>query len=891
MPPIFLTPAAISYLTQFILTMAITLFLFNRLRIQRTRSLLLLTGFFAAMTVFAGLLIFNATLLPFHRLLTAYAENTVLALALVTLIWFAYHFPERYPQHKWEMRILLALSMAFLFWQAAFMIYRYISLLGSGNVFNRFPLDAYSLPVVILFAPLAFLRQTLLADSRLVPWWYKLWKPEGKGAQGARNFALVFCIPVVLGIISILLSFGLPFTVVHAAISIGVLVTLWLFANNYVNFIPGSVNVATRLSILMLTLFLALLGTLGWLLAPSYVATFKPSLKDRQTLRFTPNDIGGYNVSEADFHFESVLDGKVSAQTLDENGNHRVEFTFPFYGETYTEVYITHSGIISLGQTFRPLNLEAATARIPTLFPLRISLDPNPTEEDSGLYIHRHPDQLIITWSRLLSRAQPEMRYTFQAVLYADGIFEFTYNGLPQPLLFSPDASPPANPWLRGVVRGRNEPLHELPAGMEESDLIALSHAGASPLLENYLLAFRRYLHNFMLPVAWVVIGGSLFILISLPLLLRSSIAQPLEALTEGVRRMEAGELDVSIPVQNEDEIGYLTGAFNTMSNALDDLVSNLETRVADRTADLSNANAELRILSVAVEQSPSVIVITNPQAEIEYVNEAFVRSTGYTFEEVKGRNQRFLQSGQTPSETYNEIWNALTTGKIWRGELSNRRKNGEEYWEFTVIAPIQNASGQVTHYVAIKEDVTARKAAEAKLEELAVTDPLTNLLNRRGFFLQAEKIYARNQHTPYDLAALMMDIDHFKDVNDRYGHQAGDFVLQEIAARIRDNLRPIDLLARYGGEEFVALLSRTSLDALFHITQRLNVAVREHPITYNGMNISATISIGAAALTAESGSLDELLSQADQSVYQAKAAGRDCTVIFGQNQQGNEIQ
>jgi hypothetical protein len=371
MPPIFLTPAAISYLTQFILTLAITLFLFNRLRTQRTRSLLLLTGFFAAMTVFAGLLIFNATLLPFHRLLTAYTENTVLALALVTLIWFAYHFPERYPQRKWEMRILLALSMVFLFWQAAFMIYRYISLLGSGNVFNRFPLDAYSLPVVILFAPLAFLRQTLLADSRVVPWWRKLWKPEGKGAQGARNFALVFCIPVVLGIISILLSFGLPFTVVHAAISIGVLVTLWLFANNYVNFIPGSVNVATRLSILMLTLFLALLGTLGWLLSPSYVATFKPSLKDHQTLRFTPNDIGGYNVSEADFHFESVLDGKVSAQTLDENGNHRVEFTFPFYGETYTEVYITHSGIISLGQTFRPLNLEAATARIPTLFPLR----------------------------------------------------------------------------------------------------------------------------------------------------------------------------------------------------------------------------------------------------------------------------------------------------------------------------------------------------------------------------------------------------------------------------------------------------------------------------------------------------------------------------------------
>jgi two-component system cell cycle response regulator len=140
-------------------------------------------------------------------------------------------------------------------------------------------------------------------------------------------------------------------------------------------------------------------------------------------------------------------------------------------------------------------------------------------------------------------------------------------------------------------------------------------------------------------------------------------------------------------------------------------------------------------------------------------------------------------------------------------------------------------------------------------------------------------------------LAALMMDIDHFKDVNDRYGHQAGDIVLQEIAARIRNNLRPTDLLARYGGEEFVALLPRTSADTLIQITQRINVAVGETPITYNGINISVTISIGASILTAESSSLDELLSQADQSVYQAKDAGRNCTVIFGQNHRSGEIQ
>jgi len=869
MPALYLTPASISYLTQFILSLAITLFLLHRLQSQRARSLFLLIAFFAPMTVLTGLLVMNAAFLPFYRLLTAYAENTVLALALVALIGFAYHFPEPYPQHKLEMRTLLSLSLAFLVWEVGFMIYRYDSLLRDGNVFNRFPFAAYSQPVVMLFVPLAFFRQTLAADPRPVAWWSKLWQPEGKGAQGARNFALVFVIPFVLGFTGVFISFGLPFTVFNAIVSIGILLMLWTFSNIYVNFIPGSVNVASRLSILTLTLFLALLGTLGWLIAPSYAATFQPALRDHQTLRFTPNATGGYNVSEVDFRFEHALGEKVDVQTLDENGNHRVEFTFPFYEEIYTEVYAHHSGILSLGQTFRPLNLEAAVARVPNIFPLRMKLTPNSAEADSGLFIRRESDRLIITWNRLLS-SQPGVRYTFQVILYADGIFDFTYNGLPQPILFSLDASAPANPWLSGVVAGRGEPLHKLPAGAEVgADLVSLSRVGASPLLENHLLAFRRYLHVFMLPVAWVVIGGSLLIFIIVPLLLRSSIAQPLEALTAGVRRMGAGETNITIPVQSEDEIGFLTHSFNTLTSELDDLLQTLETRVADRTADL-------RKLSIAVEQSPSVIIITNPQAEIEYVNPAFTRSTGYTFEEVKGKNPRFLQSGQTPVETFAQMWTTLLAGRTWRGEVVNRRKNGEVYWEQTVIAPMLDDERQISHYIAVKEDVTARRMVEMELEHLVITDPLTGLRNRRGFFSAAEKIFERSKHPPCELVVLMMDIDHFKNINDTYGHQAGDAVLCEVAARLQQHLRPTDLLARYGGEEFVALLPRLPIDMLAPLANRLNAVVRETPVRHERQRISVTISIGAALMTNESTSLDELLTQADQAMYQSKQQGRD---------------
>lgn len=294
------------------------------------------------------------------------------------------------------------------------------------------------------------------------------------------------------------------------------------------------------------------------------------------------------------------------------------------------------------------------------------------------------------------------------------------------------------------------------------------------------------------------------------------------------------------------------------------------------RTANLLMANEELRKLSVVVEQSPSIIIITSPQAEIEYVNESFTRATGYTFAEVKGKNPRFLQSGQTPPERFAEMWATLTAGQAWRGELINCRKNGEVYWELSVIAPIHDKQGNITHYVAIKEDITARKLAEAKLEMLTVTDPLTSLLNRRGFFLEAEKFHTQNDC----ISVLMIDIDHFKMINDRYGHLAGDAVLREVATRLRTNLYPDDILARYGGEEFVVLLPCASAELLQQIATRLVAAIGERPMEYDGARISVTISVGGVQ-SSEGYSLDDLLSRADRAMYQAKEAGRNCARIW----------
>jgi diguanylate cyclase (GGDEF)-like protein len=187
---------------------------------------------------------------------------------------------------------------------------------------------------------------------------------------------------------------------------------------------------------------------------------------------------------------------------------------------------------------------------------------------------------------------------------------------------------------------------------------------------------------------------------------------------------------------------------------------------------------------------------------------------------------------------------------------------------------------GQITHYVAIKEDITARKNAERELEHLAFTDPLTGLANRRHFFHHAETFFF-SSHPSTQLAALMVDIDHFKNVNDQHGHAVGDEVLQEVAARLNRCLRPNDLIGRYGGEEFSIILPRADCETACQIADRLRLAVTNAPIRTAAGDIPLTISIGISCLTTEMQSLDKLLQSADDALYQAKHGGRNRCVVY----------
>ena len=325
MAEIFLTPASLGYLTQLILSTVITIFLVTRLRGHNTQSRLL-TAFFITTTLFIGLLFLDAVLPPFSRLWAVYAENTTLGLALVFLIQFAYQYPRSF--HRFEKLALasLLLSLAYTIFEAIYMINRYAALLGSGRVYYRTASMDYCVAFVLLLVPFAFSLQCIASDQRKISWWRKLARPQGKAARGAQIFILNFGVIFLLGIVNVLRTYGvLPTGFYNASLSIGILIALWMFSTNYINFIPGGVSIQVKLSILYLTLFLALLGSVGWAIAPAYVSTFRSDLADRQTLRFTPAGAGGYIITEKGFTFDSAIGKKVLLNRTDLDDDYRIE--------------------------------------------------------------------------------------------------------------------------------------------------------------------------------------------------------------------------------------------------------------------------------------------------------------------------------------------------------------------------------------------------------------------------------------------------------------------------------------------------------------------------------------------------------------------------------------
>jgi diguanylate cyclase (GGDEF)-like protein/PAS domain S-box-containing protein len=304
--------------------------------------------------------------------------------------------------------------------------------------------------------------------------------------------------------------------------------------------------------------------------------------------------------------------------------------------------------------------------------------------------------------------------------------------------------------------------------------------------------------------------------------------------------------------------------------------VSRVNRRLLDGAARARQLESSLRTLSVAIDQSPVSVVITGKNAAIEYVNPEFTAITGYTLAEVKGKNPRVLQSGQTEPAVFDQMWQQLLRGEVWTGEFVNRRKNGETFYEEAHIAPVHDEAGRTVQYVAVKLDITERKRAEERLAHMAHHDALTSLPNRPLFHDRMEQALALARRDRQRLALLYLDLDDFKPVNDSFGHAVGDLLLQEAARRIEACVRASDTVGRIGGDEFVVLLPRVaSGEAARGVAEKIRQAL-QRPFALAGQSLAVSCSIGIALYPDHGRDAVELAHHADRAMYRAKQAGRN---------------
>lgn len=298
---------------------------------------------------------------------------------------------------------------------------------------------------------------------------------------------------------------------------------------------------------------------------------------------------------------------------------------------------------------------------------------------------------------------------------------------------------------------------------------------------------------------------------------------------------------------------------------------------VVQDITDEKGARDRILILSRAVEFSPASVIITELDGTITYVNPKFLEVTGYSREEVLGKNPRILNSGHQAPDFYRNMWTTLASGQEWRGEFCNRRKDGEEFWESASIsAVLDEETGKPRYYVAIKEEITEKKLQAERIEHLALHDPLTSLYNRISFLDHLEKAVSTASRNGMQLALLYLDLDGFKAVNDNLGHSAGDAVLKEAAKRLRASVREMDVVARLGGDEFAVIASE------FHQKQEIDrladriIDALGQPFQVAANQCAIGVSIGISVYPDDVQRGEDLVKKADQAMYTVKKGGKN---------------
>ena len=318
-----------------------------------------------------------------------------------------------------------------------------------------------------------------------------------------------------------------------------------------------------------------------------------------------------------------------------------------------------------------------------------------------------------------------------------------------------------------------------------------------------------------------------------------------------------------------------LVDLLQKMCNSLGSTLEHMEVEAQEQ-----RLKEELRIAATAFN-AHEAITITDATGTILQVNDAFTRITGYSAEEAIGNNPSILKSGKHDRDFYVEMWDSIRKEGFWKGEIYNRRKNGEIYPEMLSISSVRDQEGKITHYVAHFFDITEIKNAQRDAEYRAQHDPLTDLYNRQKLLEELQRIYQEARISGNYGAFIFMDLDNFKQINDSYNHEVGDRVLMEVSRRLQEVVHSEDLLARIAGDEFGLILCCLGTDREM-ATKKVTIVVEKiknlfsQPVVVDGETFEITFSIGIKLFPDRERQWDEVMINADVAMYHAKKSGKN---------------
>ena len=369
----------------------------------------------------------------------------------------------------------------------------------------------------------------------------------------------------------------------------------------------------------------------------------------------------------------------------------------------------------------------------------------------------------------------------------------------------------------------------------------------------------------------WFVVAGWL---------MAGRIARPLRALAVATDRFRRGERGVLVePTSGEDEVAVLSGSLRDMMGTVTDqetdlrrLNESLEQRVRERTR-------ELRTLAHVARETDNGVIITDAKGRIVWVNTGFTRLTEYTLDEALGKHKAELLHGpETDSQAEAMIREKLRAGQAVATELVNYTRSGQTFWVELEMRPIHDDDGTIANYVAILRDVTARHEREARLRHDALHDTLTGLPNRALLTDRLEHVVRRAARERNGLFAVMfVDLDGFKEVNDQFGHAAGDQVLIAVTRRLNAIVRGGDTVARLGGDEFAVILEHVGSEREAAMVAGRIIAAIERPCQVEGQLAVVSASIGIALGGRDAVDGATLLDRADEAMNRAKQRGKAC--------------